>query len=119
MNTMRTAWAVLFVVLLTVLHGLIVVGATLSLPLILMYPWTRTYYLMGIGILLVSWALFADCPLTTIDRKVRAYLRWPQLKEDFTAHYLSMLTGLRVSQRAHRYVERAYLLIVIAIILAR
>ena len=116
---MRNFWAILFIVCLTVVHGLIVIGVTLSLPLVLIYPSTRAFYLPGIGLLLVSWMLFSDCPLTTIERKARDYFRWPQLNDDFISHHVSALTGLKISQRAHRFAERAYLVLVIAIIIAR
>lgn len=116
---MRNFWAILFMVALTVVHGCIVVLAMLSLPLVLIYPWTRMYYMIGIGILLMTWVLFTDCPLTTVDRRIRSYLQWPQLKEDFTSHYLTALTGLRVYKQTHRIAERVYLALVIVIILFR
>ncbi|HUO75517.1 MAG TPA: DUF2784 family protein [Candidatus Paceibacterota bacterium] len=116
---MRNTGTTIFFLVVTTLHMLIVIGGTLSLPLVLIYPGTRPFVLIGIIVLLSSWALFTDCPLTTLERRVRDRLRWPQLKGDFFSFYFSKITGLHFPQVVHRYAERVYLMLVIAIIIIR
>ncbi len=105
------------VMALTVVHGLIVIGSTLSLPVVLMFPATKPYYLAGIGIVLFTWFIFSDCPLTMIDERIRARLSWQKLDGDFVMYHLARLTGLRISHRAKVRVERVYLALVLAVIL--
>jgi hypothetical protein len=111
---------ILLVAVLTIVHGMIVLGSTFSLPVILMFPDTRLYYLAGIAVVLVSWALFSNCPLTVAEQKLRARIHWPQLiKEDFISHYLASLLRVQVPLRAKSIVERVYLVTVLVIILLR
>ena len=111
---------ILMVAALTIVHGMIVLGSTFSLPVVLIFPDTRLYYLAGIAVVLVSWALFANCPLTIAEQKLRARIHWPQLmKGDFITHHITSLLGVQVPIRTRAIVERVYLVAVLIVILLR
>ncbi|HTP57160.1 MAG TPA: DUF2784 family protein [Candidatus Paceibacterota bacterium] len=110
---------ILLVAALSIVHGIIVLGGTISLPMVLIYPNTMVFYFAGIAVLLVTWALFSDCPLTVAEQKLRRRIHWPNMNGDFTQHYLGALTGIRLPEKVHAIVERVYLVAVLIIILLR
>lgn len=117
MVRMNKYWVAFLVALLAALHLLIVAGSTLSLPIVLLFPGTRWYFLAGIVIVLATWAISSTCPLTDIEKQLREKIKWPQLRGSFTSHYLEKVTGMQLPNI--HVAELVYLTLVIAVILLR
>ncbi len=106
-------------VFVTLVHGIIVVGSIISLPMVLLFPGTRWYFFAGAVVVLLTWSLMSNCPLTLLDEGIRRRLGLKSVDGDFLTYYVQKFTGMRIDARKKHVAEKVYLVVVVLVILIR
>lgn len=96
--------------------------AVASLPAVLFWPGTQGFVFWALIVMVGSWALWRDCPLTAWERNLRARFDpagFYDHSEGFLSRYLARITGLRLSGSGARTLNYAWTAIVLLAIIIR